>query len=107
MARVELIGHDEKQVDVLRLRCSRAERSEDHESREVASRPGDAIDAFEAQDQRLPPGGADAEPRTHLAQRLRMHTSWELAFPSQRWQRQDPEPSPMLPPRTRCRERQL
>lgn len=48
---IERVGHDEKQIDVLRLRLTRHERSEDQESRQVASRLSDAIDAFEAQDQ--------------------------------------------------------
>jgi predicted alpha/beta-hydrolase family hydrolase len=60
------------------------------------------MDAFEAQDQRLPPGGADTETCAHLAQRGPMHSRWEFTFLSQRRQRQDRN----LSPGTCWRERQ-
>jgi hypothetical protein len=85
---VERVGHDEEQVDVLRLRLTRDERSENH-----------------PQDQRHPPCGANAETCAHLARRRRIHTSWEVTLLSQRWQRQDPDLRPMPPPGARPPER--
>ena len=52
---VERVGHDEEQVDVLRLRLTRDERSENHESRQVASRLSNAMDPLEAQRAPGPP----------------------------------------------------
>jgi hypothetical protein len=51
---VERVGHDEEQVDVLRLRLPGDERTEDHESRQGASRPSDPSVALRRRDYSTP-----------------------------------------------------
>lgn len=68
LGRVEDVGHDPENIDVVGLALARNERAEDHESRQVAGRLGDAVNACQAQSQGLALVGTDAEAAQGLVQ---------------------------------------
>ncbi|HKB25912.1 MAG TPA: hypothetical protein VKG64_12760 [Methylomirabilota bacterium] len=85
LGRVESIGHDQGDIDVVGLALARNERPEDDESRQVAGRLGGAVDTCEAESQGLALVGTNAEAVQNLAQGSWVYSERQLAVFGQRW----------------------
>ena len=68
IGRIKAVGHEQEDVDVVRVDRARDERSEDHESRHVANRVRYAMYACKTEGQRLPAVGANPEAVQDLAE---------------------------------------
>jgi hypothetical protein len=81
LGRVEGVGHEQEDIDVVGIALARNERPEDDESRQVAGRLGDAVDACEPESQGLALVGPNAEAANvqafiRPARRTADKTSW-------------------------------
>jgi hypothetical protein len=85
LGRLEGVGHDQEDIDVVGLALARNERPEDHESRQVAGRLGYAVDACETESQGLALVGTDAEAVQDLGQGSEMHSERKFAVFGQWW----------------------